>query len=206
MVTSFINIAGTAALWPKFLTVGRACADSVPDMKQFARSFFCILLVGSVLGGPMASSLRADTSEPQLDQGYLVLGFDQLASYKFTPPPFNADADPKTPPPSGEEQIPANVKAWDGKKAMVTGFMLPVKLDNGLVTEFLLVKDAMMCCYGSVPNMNEWVVVKMAKGVRPLMDVPISFYGELKVGAMFENGYMTGIYSLVGERMGEVKG
>ena len=124
----------------------------------------------------------------------------------LAPPPFNADADPKTPPASGEEQIPANVKAWDGKKAMVTGFMLPVKLDNGLVTEFLLVKDAMMCCYGSVPNMNEWVVVKMAKGVRPLMDVPISFYGELQVGAMFENGYMTGIYSLAGERMGEVKG
>ena len=50
------------------------------------------------------------------------------------------------------------------------------------------------------------VVVKMAKGVRPLMDVPISFHGQLKVGAMFENGYMTGIYELAGEKMGEVKG
>jgi hypothetical protein len=38
------------------------------------------------------------------------------------------------------------------------------------------------------------------------MDVPISFYGELKVGAMFENGYMTGLYELEGERMGEVQG
>ena len=98
------------------------------------------------------------------------------------------------------------MKAWNGKKAIVTGFMLPVKMDNGLVTEFLLVKDPMMCCYGTVPNMNEWVVVKMAKGVRPLMDVPISFYGELKIGATFENGYMTGIYQLEGEKMGEVKG
>ena len=42
-----------------------------------------------------------------------------------------------------------------------------------------------------------------AKGVRPLMDVPISFYGELKVGAMFDNGYMTGIYLLDGEKMGD---
>ena len=48
--------------------------------------------------------------------------------------------------------------------------------------------------------------VKMIKGgVRPLMDVPISFYGELKVGATFENGYMTGIYQLEGEKMGDVK-
>jgi hypothetical protein len=177
-------------------------------MKSFARSFFRMLLVSSAVvgGSTVVPPLMADVPEPQVDQGHLVLGFDQLASYKFTPPPFNPDADPKTPPAGGEEQIPAYVKAWDGKKAMVTGFMLPVKLDNGLVTEFLLVKDAMMCCYGTVPNMNEWVVVKMAKGVRPLMDIPISFYGQLKVGAMFENGYMTGIYSLDGERMGEVKG
>jgi hypothetical protein len=27
----------------------------------------------------------------------------------------------------------------------------------------------------------------------------------LKVGATFENGYLTGIYELEGERMGEVK-
>jgi hypothetical protein len=54
--------------------------------------------------------------------------------------------------------------------------------------------------------MNEWIVVRMAKGVRPLMDVPISFYGVLKVGAMFENNYMVGIYLLEGEKMGEVQG
>jgi hypothetical protein len=37
--------------------------------------------------------------------------------------------------------------------------------------------------------------------VKATMDVPISFYGELKVGAMYENGYMTGVYLLNGERM-----
>jgi hypothetical protein len=180
-------------------------------MMNRVRSLFWAWALSSavVVGLAAISPLVAETAAPaapQVEGDYLVLGFDQLASYSFTAPPFNPDADPKSPPPSGEEQIPAKVKEWDGKKAIVTGFMLPVKMDNGLVTEFLLVKDAMMCCYGAVPNMNEWVVVKMSKGVKPLMDVPISFYGQLKVGAMFENGYMTGIYSLNGERMGEVKG
>jgi hypothetical protein len=173
------------------------------------RSLLRTLLVSSAIvsGISVVSPVLAATGVPEVEQGYLRLGFDRLASYKFTPPSFDAAADPKTPPPSGEEQIPATVKAWNGKKAIVTGFMLPVKMDNGLVTEFLLVKDAMMCCYGQVPNMNEWVVVKMTKGgVRPLMDIPISFYGELKIGAMFENGYMTGIYLLEGEKMGDVKG
>ena len=53
---------------------------------------------------------------------------------------------------------------------------------------------------------NEWVIVKMKKGVQPMMDVPVAFYGELKVGAMFENGYMTGLYELEGEKMGDVQG
>ena len=163
------------------------------------------LMAGGVLGA-------APTSPPELENGYLRLGFDRLGSYTFVPPPFDPTTGEKkadgsiSKAPSGEEQIPPAVKAWSGKKAIVTGFMLPVKMDKGLVTEFLLVKDAMMCCYGAVPNMNEWVLVRMTKGgVRPLMDVPISFYGELQVGAMYENGYMTGIYLLNGEKMGEVK-
>ena len=147
--------------------------------------------------------LAADTP-PVEEDGYLRLGFDRLASYRFVTPKF----DPSTgqPQEGGEEQIPAAVKAWSGRKAIVTGFMLPVKMEGALVTEFLLVKDAMMCCYGIIPNMNEWIVVRMPKGVRPLMDVPIDFHGVLKVGAMFENGYLVGIYLLEGEKMGQTQG
>jgi hypothetical protein len=138
--------------------------------------------------------------------GYLKLGFDRLAGFKFTPPAYDPATKPDAPLPSVADQIPAAVKSYDGKKAIVTGFMLPVKMDGGLVQEFLLVRDPMMCCYGVIPQMNEWVVVKMTKGgVRPLMDVPVSFYGQLRVKEMFENGYMTGIYLLEGEKMGDVK-
>ncbi|HNC23117.1 MAG TPA: DUF3299 domain-containing protein [Opitutaceae bacterium] len=172
----------------------------------FSRRSILILVSVLVLAGGARAAEPAATAEPAMENGYLRLGFDRLASYKFVAPAYDPAADPKKPPASGEEQIPASVKAWSGRKAIVTGFMLPVKMDGQLVTEFLLVKDPMMCCYGVVPNMNEWVVVKMVKGgVRPLMDTPISFYGELKVGAMFENGYMTGIYLLEGERMGDQK-
>lgn len=157
---------------------------------------------------PAAAPAAAPVGDPtkvEVDDGYLKLGFEQLASYAFTPPAFDPSADPKATPPSGEEQIPAAVKAWNGKKAVVTGFMVPVKMDKGLVTEFLLMRNTMACCYGSVPNMNEWVVVKMKKGVAPMMDVPVSFYGTIKVGAMFENGYMTGLYEVEADKMAEVK-
>jgi hypothetical protein len=148
----------------------------------------------------------AAAAKPEVENGYLKLGFEQLASYQFTPPPFDPAADPKAKPPTGEEQIPTTVKNWNGKKAVITGYMVPVKMEKGLVTEFLLMRNTMACCFGTVPNMNEWVIVKMKKGVQPMMDVPVAFYGELKVGAMFENGYMTGLYELDGEKMGDVQG
>lgn len=153
-----------------------------------------------------AAAETATIAPPQVENGYLKLGFEQLAAYSFTPPPFDPAADPKATPPTGEEQIPTVVKGWNGKKAIITGYMVPVKMDKGLVTEFLLMRNTMACCFGTVPNMNEWVVVKMKKGVQPMMDVPVEFYGQLKVGAMFENGYMTGLYELEGEKMGEVQG
>lgn len=153
-----------------------------------------------------ATAAPAALTAPALENGYLKLGFEQLASYQFNPPPFDPAAKPDEKPPTGEEQIPAMVKSWNGKKAVITGYMVPVKMDKGLVTEFLLMRNTMACCFGTVPNMNEWVVVKMKKGVQPMMDVPVAFYGELKVGAMFENGYMTGLYELEGEKMGEVQG
>ncbi len=135
------------------------------------------------------------------EQEVLVVGFDKLASYDFAAPESEAKAK------EAEAQIPARVRAFNEKKVAVTGFMLPVKMDGGLVTEFLLVKDAMMCCYGAMPKVNEWVVVKMVgKGVAPLMDVPITFEGTLSVGQLYEGGYLTGLYLLKGDRRIETKG
>jgi hypothetical protein len=153
----------------------------------------------SIILGLSLLAASASAAAPELDQGYLKLGFDRLASYKFVQPPTDPVTDGKNPP-TGEEQIPAEVKGWSNQKAVVTGFMLPTKLENGKATEFLLMANQMACCYGTVPNMNEWIVVKMPQGTPVTQDVPLSFYGTLKIGAMFENGYMTGIYEFDAER------
>jgi len=154
---------------------------------------------------PTTAIADAIKTPPEVVDGYLKLGFDRLGSYPFVPPPFDPTVDPKAVPPTGEEQIPAEVKSWNGRKVVVAGFMMPLKMDKGLVTEFLLLKNTLLCCYGTAPNLNEVILVKMKRGVRALMDQPISFYGELKVGATFDNGYMSGIYQLEDARMGEVQ-
>jgi len=162
-------------------------------------------LIAAVAMGLCAGVMRADTAlpPPEVEHGCLKLGFDRLAAFKFVIPNYDPVADAKTPPPSGDEQIPAGVKAWSGKDVIITGFMLPTKLENGKATEFLIMANQMACCFGTVPNMNDWVVVRMPQGTEVIQDVPISFHGKLKVGAMFENGYMTGIYEM--DAAGEAK-
>ena len=72
--------------------------------------------------------------------------------------------------------------------------MLPLKVEDSLVTEMLIMRDQSMCCFGSVPKINEWVSIRMTgKGVQPVMDEPV---GEIR-----ENGYLVGIYEMDGERM-----
>lgn len=149
-------------------------------------------------------SAEPSVAPPEVQDGYLKLGFDRLSSFKFVAPEYDPVATPKVSPPTGEEQIPATVKSWSGRKVIITGFMLPTKLTKDKATEFLLMANQMACCYGTVPNMNDWVIVRAPDGVPITQDVPISFRGTLKVGAMFESGYMTGIYQLVAEGPGQI--
>lgn len=160
----------------------------------------CLLLPLALLGAPAATPIPA----PDVDGAYLKLGFDRLSGFKFVPPEFDPVANPKGTPPTGEDQIPAIVKSWNGRKAIVTGFMLPTKLADGKAVEFLLMANQMACCYGTTPNMNDWVIVRIPKGVPITQDVPISFRGTFHVNPSFESGYMTGIYQLEAEGPGQV--
>lgn len=156
---------------------------------------------------PLAASgapAQLQIPAPEVDNGYLKLGFDRLSSFKFIAPEYDPLANPKATPPTGEDQIPGIVKGWNGKKAIVTGFMLPTKLENGKAVEFLLMANQMACCYGTVPNMNDWVIVRIPKGVPITQDVPISFRGMFRVNPTFESGYMTGIYQLDAEGPGQM--
>ena len=61
----------------------------------------------AAFAGPAPSPLT-----PEVDGGYLKLGFDLLSSFKFIAPEYDPLANPKAAPPTGEEQIPAVVKSW----------------------------------------------------------------------------------------------
>lgn len=146
-----------------------------------------------------ATPTSSRTESPDSAGEFVALGFDKLSSFKYEVPDDTVKAAPNLDP---DQQIPVLVKGFNNKRVCLKGFMLPLKVEAGLVTEMLILRDQSACCFGATPKINEWVSVKMVGGgVKPIMDQAITLYGTLKVGAMRENGYIVGIYQLDGEKM-----
>ena len=61
-------------------------------------------------------------------------------------------------------QIPDAVKVLNGKEVSLQGFILPMKFEHGLATEFLLMRNQSLCCYGVTPRITEWVNVRSSPG------------------------------------------
>ena len=167
--------------------------------------------IGDIRGQPIAATVSSNaptaTNSPAAAKKigeYNVVGFDKLSAYNFdvsdellAPATNSAVMTQRV-----DSQIPKTVKAFNEKPVALTGFMLPLKVEGGLVTELLIMRDQSMCCYGVQPKINEWVSVKMTRaGVKPVMDQPVTLFGKLHVGEMRENGYLVGIYSLDGDKM-----
>ncbi len=168
-----------------------------------AAFLFAALLVSAGIH-PIIAADAAPGAKAAADGGYVRAGFDVLAAYTFVPAELDPSAPAGAPIPSGAKQIPPQVMGLDGKNVIVSGYMLPTKVEKGLVKEFLLVSSPMLCCYGQTPQVNEFVVVKMSgAGVKAVMDTPVQFYGKLVVKEMYEEGFLTNIYSLDGEKMGK---
>jgi hypothetical protein len=157
--------------------------------------------------GPTNLLAKNDSSlaAPEVVSGdFVSVGFDKLSAYNFevTDEILNPGTNTVAASAKTAEQIPDTVKKFDQKRVAVKGFMLPLKVEGGKVTELLLMRDQSMCCYGAVPKINEWVSIKMVGGgVRPIMDQAITMFGTLHVGEMRENGYLVGIYRMEGEKM-----
>jgi hypothetical protein len=137
--------------------------------------------------------------------GEYVIGLDTLSSYPLELPDNlvsntnqAAWADAQV-----NGMIPASIKAFDGKRVRVEGYMLPTVLDKkGKVTDFLLVASQISCCYGGPTQVHEFITVHVkGTSVRPNMDATIPVGGVLHVGAIRENGQLVGIYRMEAEKL-----
>jgi len=140
---------------------------------------------------PVPEDVPEAEDEKVLGDGYLHITFARLSNYKYEYP----DPDDPAPP---KDQIPDAIEALHGKDVAFRGFMLPVKTEGKRVTEFLLMKDQSACCFGVWPQMNEWihVILKEGESAPMVWDIPITVFGTLEVGEVYEKKILMSIYRL----------
>lgn len=165
-----------------------------PDMEQIRGEPIEKLELGNQEMG-LNSTGSEEEEWLETEAELLMVGFDRLAGFEYVEAePGSADR--------STDQIPREIRALDGREVGVRGFMLPIRMDGGLVREFLLMRDQSMCCFGVIPRINEWVAVTMSgRGVRAMMDQPVTVFGTLRVGEVYEHGVLGGIYRMEGEEL-----
>lgn len=126
------------------------------------------------------------------ETGVLDLSFSKL---EFEVPAEAAR--PKEGQPKHDPYVPGRIKKYDGRTVRLRGYMLPVRMEKGMVRDCLLMVGQMTCCYGATPQFWEFVSVRIEGNPVPaLQDVPLLFEGKLKVGDVYENNYWTQFYTM----------
>lgn len=91
------------------------------------------------------------------------------------------------------------IVAYAGKPVRIRGFMLPSFKQDGL-TEFVLVRDNMECCFGPGAALYDCVMVRMRSGKSASFSVrPITLEGVFSIDAWRDfDGVVRAIYHLDG--------
>jgi hypothetical protein len=137
---------------------------------------------------------------------YQVVSFDDLF-FNYAPPvdvehpDGNITKASKTP-----MAIPEAIKALNGKKVAIKGFVIPLaNAGNDTTTkEFLFADELVSCLFCAMLGYDQWMI---GNTVNPKgfdikddqFDEPITIYGTIEVGPKFEDGEFEGIYRIKAE-------
>jgi len=93
--------------------------------------------------------------------------------------------------------LPAGIKSYDGREIRIQGYMLPTKMEGGLVRECLVLANQMSCCFGQEPRFCQFITAHFdGPGVPSQMDEPLRFEGTLRVGDVFAGDAWVALYSM----------
>ncbi len=98
------------------------------------------------------------------------------------------------------EMLTKKINALDEKKITIRGYILPGFQQKG-ITQFVLVRDNMECCFGPGAALYDCILVEMEKGKSTSFTVrPVSVTGKFKISEFSDpDGNTLAIYRLDGE-------
>lgn len=133
--------------------------------------------------------------------GHLLVSFAMLSGFKCDTY-MEIEPPHRFPVVKLRDPIPQYVRPLHERKVAVNGFMLPLRTTAKGCTDFLLVRDQASCCFGATPKMNHWIhVTAPDPGLRVVTGRPITVLGTLRVGPFVENGSVSSIYEMAGDKL-----
>jgi hypothetical protein len=165
--------------------------------------FFAVLfLAGWFFSGLVLSRIpRA----PNYDKDYVSVDWNTLSQADWYMPLPNEPVNQER---MEQNKLPEDVKALNGKKVAIGGFMMPVKVDDeNTVTQFALNGNYDACFYGAPTQIDDWVVVQMKDGKKaPFTHKPITIYGTLEVGEEYQDGELVSVFRMQADAVATDKG
>jgi hypothetical protein len=157
-----------------------------------------------VTPAPEAAS-ASPTPGSSNNSGYQRITLGLLGSFRYEyPDPTYLESEEDPSKLKLKDQFPPNIKALHGKKISIMGYIMPIDVDEEWrVKTFTLVRDQMVCCFGNVPEINEWVYVRLKTPQRAdqLIDVPVIVFGTLEVGEEISSGALANVYRVEADRV-----
>ncbi len=190
--------------------------DTSPDEQPPDPRFRWGIRIALIIGVAFALALEFRRESPQplqpraedqvagqpTNAPVITAGFDRLGAYPVTMPKVIEDEQgmymhDKTPI---IDQVPADIRSLNGRTVIVAGFMQPITLNKGKVSEFLLLRDRDTCCFGGTPMINHWIAVKLTNGTTEAkLGRPIQVRGVLNVREIRTDGILVGLYTMTAD-------
>jgi hypothetical protein len=126
-------------------------------------------------------SAGADGINEPLPSGHARVTWNQLGGF-----PYEEGA-----------ELPPEVRALGGRDVGIVGFMLTLG-DTEQLSELVLVESLWGCCFGSVPEVNQTILVRLLPGTNAEYSAaPQLVSGRLEAGEERQGGFVTSVYRIV---------
>jgi hypothetical protein len=137
------------------------------------------------LAVPGGAALGADSIVTELPPGYARVDWKRIGGF-----PYREGV-----------ALPVEITDLNQKNVGVAGFMLTLG-DPDDIREFILVESLWGCCFGTVPDVNQSILVRMKGDARvEYTAAPILVTGSFEVGEERQAGYVASLYRVADARV-----
>lgn len=153
-------------------------------------SALSILILGA--GVSIAMHPGQQSADPAMPQ---MVAFAELSSF-----PYTASDRKRENSESRQDPIPREIRALDGKRVQIAGYMVPLQFREGKIESFYLSRAGFQCCYADAPKATDFIRVSMSPGQFAPMSDLARVSGVLEVGEEWNSaGWVDSVYRLKAE-------